>query len=246
MRLDCLSAYVVLQGGPLHSKRFETVAQTWLEKTWPEICAICGQAEAEDEARWKEKPRSSLTPETFHVSQQTSDFLVDRWAAELREAVHIERQISTTDGPLTRDEKHKFTCRNEFFGLADAAAASPEYLELERQRQQELLDKGDYLTLNNRNSLQQVAAGVPCVLAFAMSFFSVCRCVLIVRMRLCDCAGRDGHRQPCGVESAQARRRQHQGPDCALAQAGRVQGHRERPQQQGHQADGAAGRACGG
>ena len=110
--------------------------QSLTEFSWPDIRRICGADNADSPEMWREKSRTTLTLASYFTSEDTYEFLDERWAAELGDAVAPERKIrADIDG-----------------GPATSAA----YQAAEIERQQQLVDEGDFLTLNNRNRLEQV------------------------------------------------------------------------------------------
>jgi len=145
------------QGGPLRSKRFETVAQTWKEVTWPMIVRICGQEQADSLKAWLEKPRTTLTLQSYLPTENIYSFLDERWGAELKEAAVVSVKLGAEHASYSRDAQHRFTCRNEYYNLGDdRQAVSAAFMQGESARLEALLAEGDFLTLNNRNNLEQV------------------------------------------------------------------------------------------
>ena len=151
------------KGGPLKSKRYETVVQSMKEFSWPDIRRICGADNADSKKMWEEKSRSTLSIESYLTSEKTYQFLDERWAAELGDAVVTERKICADVGGAPSNYSHdskRFTCRNEIYGVGDSGpATSAAYQAAEIERQQQLVDEGDFLTLNNRNRLEPHAIG---------------------------------------------------------------------------------------
>jgi hypothetical protein len=155
------------KGGPLESNRFETVAQSFKEFQWSDIVRICGQESSDALEMWREKSRSGLSLKSYLKSQGAYEFLDERWATELQDAVIVEGKIAADIGGLANYKpgvRTKFTCRTKVYEIgATRPNTSPTYLAHEIKRQQELVDAGDYLTLHNRNNLEQVTVLLWCM-----------------------------------------------------------------------------------
>ena len=144
------------KGGPTKSKRFETVPMSWKVFTWIELQAILGD-EVHDSAKWMEKEHSSLKVGDYMPSEEAFAFLAERWGLELDEAIDLACAHKSKSDEIGVDVGEVFSCRHEFFvgDGGETEETSRRYIDLEVERQEAVLERGDFLTLNERNKLAQ-------------------------------------------------------------------------------------------
>jgi hypothetical protein len=93
----------------------------------------------------------------YMPSEAAIAFLAERWGLELDEAIDLARAHRSKSDEIGVDVGEVFSCRHEFFVDDDGETeeTSRRYIDLEIERQEAVLERGDFLTLNERNKLAQ-------------------------------------------------------------------------------------------